>query len=144
MNVPGLRSPYDQVGSLFHFGRMLDKIRLHTAGKLPADYQENLGGGFDGVLCRFLDVKYEALVAHVKQGGSDDEILQWCFQFGRQPDEQELAILNDYLRKRGWNDAASERLVERVKGLGPQWVGKVQTFFDFIEVDEGRQPRGTA
>jgi hypothetical protein len=31
--------------------------------------------------------------------------------------------------------------LERVKALGPQWVGKVQTFFDFIEVDEGRQPR---
>ena len=142
MNVPGLRSPYDQVGSLLHFGRMLDKIRLHAAGKLPADYQENLGGGFDGVLCRFLGVQYEALVARVKQGGDDDEeILQWCFTTGRQPAEHEFTILNEYLRKRGWNDVASERLIERVKSLGPQWVGKVHTFFDMIEVDEGRQPR---
>ena len=144
MNVPGLRSPYDQVGGLFHFGRMLDKIRLHAASKLPADYQENLGGGFDGAICRLLGVKYENLVARVKQGGSDDEILQWCFEHGRKPAEYELTILNEYLRKRGWNDVASERLVERVKTLGPQWVGKIRTFFDFIEVDEGRSPRGTA
>jgi hypothetical protein len=34
------------------FGRMLDKIRLHSAGVLPADY--NRGHGFDGRMCRFL------------------------------------------------------------------------------------------
>jgi hypothetical protein len=141
MNVPGLRSPYDTVGGIVHFGRMLDKIRLHAAGKLPADYQENLGGGFDGVLCRFLDVTYEALVAHVKQGGTDDEVFQWCLAHGRKPAEHEFAILNDYLRKRGWNDAGSDRLVERVNALGAQWTGKIHTFFDFIEADEGRPLR---
>ena len=52
MNVPGLRSAYDQVGGIVHFGRMLDKIRLHAAGKLPADYRENLGIGFDGAVCK--------------------------------------------------------------------------------------------
>ena len=141
MNVPGLRSPYDQVGGLYHFARMLDKIRLHAAGKLPVDYQENLGGGFDGALCRFLDVNYDALVARVKQGGTDDEIFQWCLQHGRKPAEHEFAILNDYLRKRGWNDTGSQRLVERVNALDPRRVGKIHTFFDFIEVDEGRPPR---
>ena len=42
-NIPGLRSCYDKVGRLIYFGRMLDKIRLHAAGQLPPDYQENLG-----------------------------------------------------------------------------------------------------
>jgi len=38
-HVPGLRSPYVKVGRLVYFGRMLDKIRLHAAGRLPvADY----------------------------------------------------------------------------------------------------------
>jgi hypothetical protein len=41
--VPGLRSPYDKVGRLVYFGCMLDKIRLHAIGKLPPDYQSNLG-----------------------------------------------------------------------------------------------------
>jgi hypothetical protein len=141
MNVPGLRSPYDQVGGLFHFARMLDKIRLHAAGKLPADYQENLGGGFDGALCRFLDVKYDALVARVKQGGTDDEVFKWCLEHGRKPAEHEFAILNDYLRKRGWNDSGSERLKERLNALDPRRVGEIHTFFDYIEVDEERPPR---
>jgi hypothetical protein len=35
--IPGLRSPSVMVGGLVDFGRMLDKIRLAAAGKLPAD-----------------------------------------------------------------------------------------------------------
>jgi len=37
MHVPGLRSPSAKVGGLVYFGSMLDKIRLHAAGKLPSD-----------------------------------------------------------------------------------------------------------
>src|ERR1700729_4124246 len=60
--VPGLRSPYAKVGRLVYFGRMLDKIRLHAAGRLPADYIENLGdknpGVFDTRCCRFVRASY--------------------------------------------------------------------------------------
>jgi gluconokinase len=141
MNIPGLRSPYEKVGGLLHFGRMLDKIRLHRAGKLPADYHANLGGGFDARLCGFLGVKYEDVVARVKLGGEDLDILNWCLQSGRRPSEEEIEVFNDFLRKRGWNDAASDRLAVRVKELGPEWAGKIHTFFDLIEADEGRSPR---
>ena len=38
MKVEGLRSPYYKVGNLYHLGRMLDKIRLQQAERLPAEY----------------------------------------------------------------------------------------------------------
>ena len=41
--IPGLRSCYAKVGRFIYFGRMLDKIRLHAAGKLPPEYVEKLG-----------------------------------------------------------------------------------------------------
>src|SRR5688572_6134665 len=44
-HVPGLRSCYAKVGRLVYFGRMLDKLRLHAAGQLPAEYVNNLGDG---------------------------------------------------------------------------------------------------
>ena len=141
MNVPHLRSPYDQVGGLVHFGRMLDKIRLQATDKLPADYIANLGDGFDGRALNFLHVKFDDLVARVKQGGSDDDILAWCYRQGRQPAAEEIEIWNAFMSKRGWNDVASERLVQRVQELTPEWAGKIHTFFDFIDADEGRQPR---
>jgi hypothetical protein len=37
----GVRSPYDKVGDLLYFGRMLDKIRSHAKGELPLEYQVN-------------------------------------------------------------------------------------------------------
>ena len=41
MKVPGLRSPYDKVGDIVYFGRMLDTIRWQASGRLPDGY--NLG-----------------------------------------------------------------------------------------------------
>jgi len=57
-----VRSPYDKVGDLFYFGRMLDKIRSHAKGELPLEYQVNLGKGFDKKCVTFLRVRYELLV----------------------------------------------------------------------------------
>ena len=78
-HVPGLRSVYAKVGRLVYFGRMLDKIRLHAAGQLHADYVANLGDGqtnrLDGRCCRFLGVAYSNLRARVLAGGTDEEVL---------------------------------------------------------------------
>ena len=54
-------SAFDQVQGVVYFARMLDKIRLHAAGRLRADYLENLGEAFDGRCCRLLGVTYEDL-----------------------------------------------------------------------------------
>ena len=80
-----LRSPSEKVGDLFYFARMLDKIRLHAKGELPSDYHANLGAGFDEKCVKFLCVDYDGLVERVKQGGTDEEILDWCFTVGRKP-----------------------------------------------------------
>ena len=141
MKIPGLRSPHEMVGGIVHFGRMLDKIKLHAQGKLPADYVKNLGAGFDGRCCSLLGVKYEDVIARVKLGGEDQDVLEWCFTNGRKPSEQEIEIWNHYLRKRGWRDDASKRLVERKKEYGISDRNDIQTFFDIIDVDEGRDVR---
>ncbi|HEY3660818.1 MAG TPA: DUF5069 domain-containing protein [Candidatus Udaeobacter sp.] len=88
-----LRSPSDKVGGLFYFGRMLDKIRLHPRGELPSDYHDNLGKGFDEESVKFLRVEYDELVERVKQGGTDQQILDWCFTVGRKSTEDEILYL---------------------------------------------------
>src|SRR5580700_5429109 len=108
MRITGLRHSAGQVGGLVFFGRTLDKIRLHAQGKLPADY--NRGHGFDGRCVRLLHIDYEALVKRTLQGGTDEEILEWGFQNGRRPDEEEIFIWNAFMAKRGWRDEASEEL----------------------------------
>jgi gluconokinase len=140
MNVPCLRSPHDKTRGIVYFGRMLDKIRLHTAGKLPGDYLGNLGIGFDERCVKFLWVEYPALVARVKQGGTDDDILEWCFGQGRKPSDEEIEVWNEFMRKRGWNDDGSARLQQRLVEGGFEKRTDIQTFFDFIDLDEGRDP----
>ena len=142
MKVAALRSPRDQVRGIVHFGRMLDKFRLQQSGKLPSEYQQNLGGGFDERCLTFLSIKYPALIDRVKQGGSDEEILEWCFREGRHPSEQEIEVWNGFMSKRGWNDDSSELLQRRLKESGFEGRSDIQTFFDFIDLDEGRDPRG--
>ncbi len=136
------RSAYDQVGGLVYFARMLDKIRLHAAGKLPSDYHANLSIGFDGRCCRFLRVEYADLRKRVLQGGSDEEILQWCFKTGRQPNEEELLVWNSFLRKRGWRDeedGTTEELERYKAQSGLAHRTDLLTLFDYYEVDEGRR-----
>ena len=87
--IPGLRSPSDQVNGLVYFGRMLDKIRLAAAGKLPEGWQPMRGmleGSFDWRCCTFLAIDYAALEAETLKGGkSDEELLAWAFEHGRKP-----------------------------------------------------------
>lgn len=134
----GIRSPFDKVGGLFFFGRTVDKIKAHANGELPAEYQPNLGKGFDKFVVKFLGVSYDALVDRVKQGGSDEEILQWCFSKGRKPSEEEVFMWNEFMRKYGWNDEVSERLTMRKKEAGMSDRAEIETMFAFIDADEGR------
>ena len=141
MHVENLRSPSVQCRGIYYFARMLDKIRLHAAGQLPIDYQANLGGGFDTRMLSFLWIEYAPLVERVKEGGMDDEILEWAFNRGRKPSDEEIEIWNDFMRKRGWNDEATERLEMRKRENGILDRDDIQTLFDYIDIDEGRDPR---
>ena len=140
MNQLGIRSPSAKVGDLVYFGRMLDKIRAHEKNELPHDYQANLGRGFDEFCAKFLNVHYHDVVGRVKEGGSDEEILWWCFDKGRRPSENEIYVWNEFMRKRGWNDAITETLKRRKKEAGLAARSEIDTMFAFIDVDEGRPP----
>ena len=142
-SIPGLRSPFDQVNGLVYFGRMLDKMRLGAAAKLPPAWEAARGTkhktSFDSRCCRFLQIDYAALEAEALKGGkSDAELLEWAFQHGRRPGEEEIEIWNAFMTKRGWRDAGTERLHERLAEIGLP-PGKVQTMFEFIDLDEGRR-----
>lgn len=117
---------------------MLDKIRVHARGELPIEYQANLGRGFDEFCTAFLHVAYSALVERVRAGGSDESILDWCFERGRRPSEIEIFAWNEFMRKRGWNDDVSETLERRKAEGGLNGRADVRTMFEFIDADEGR------
>lgn len=140
-HVPGLRSPYAKVGRLVYFGRMLDKIRLHAAGQLPAaDYAANLGKGFDARCCSFLRVLYDDLRARVLRGDlGDAQLLAWAEERGGPRSDEECEVWNGFMMKRGLRDAGAEVLAKRIKESALEQA-PILTMFDYIDFDEGRDP----
>ena len=123
-----------------YFPRMLDKIRLHGRGELHEDYHKNLGTPrtLDGACCNFLRVNYDDLRERVLQGRTDEEILEWCFQNGRQLNERDIVIWNAFASKLGWRDPSASRLEERKKKHGIADRTDILTIADLIDFDEGR------
>ena len=62
---------------------------------------------------------------------------------GRRTDE-ECMVFNSFLMKRGWHDPADnvQRLRQRIAESGLQGQ-PIETFFDYIDFDEGRDPVST-
>ena len=134
-----VRSPATKLSRLVHFGRMLDKIRLQARGELPADYQPNLGKGFDAKCCAFLHLDYAEVVKRVNEGASDDAMVEWAFTSGRRPSDDEITMWNEFMRKFGWRDHAAEILERRKREAGMQDRAEIETMFQFIDADEGRE-----
>jgi gluconokinase len=124
---------------MIYFARMLDKIRKHAAGTLRDDFTANLGSGFDGRCVNFLQVDYGDLAKRTLLGGSDEEILRWCHEAGREPEKSDIHIWNEFLRKVGWNDEVTEILARRKRESGLGDRAEIQTMADYFDYDEGRK-----
>lgn len=141
MEVPC--TDYKKTKGLVYFARMLDKIRLHAAGRLAPDYFVGVEDPtfFDARCTRFLGVNYDQLVERTLQGGSDEEILEWCLARGKRRSEEEIEIWNAFLLKRGWRDEARDELKAAKKRAGWENRVDIQTWVDLHDVEEGRTPR---
>ena len=125
---------------MMYFPRMLDKIRLHARGELHEDYHANLGAAraADGACSNLLRVKYDNLRERVLQGGTDEDILEWCFEKGRRLNEGDLVVWNGFASKLGWRDFATPTLERVKKANGISDRDDIATIADWIDFDEGR------
>ena len=140
MSFP-IRSPRTQIGGIYVLARILDKIRLNSEGKLPAGYHVGVIPGnrtFDDRVCKFLHVDFDALAARVLEGGTDDEILEWCFATGRRPSAEDIEIWNGFMSKRGWRDWAQSGFDKSRADAGFAGREDIQCYFDLMDAEEGR------
>ena len=133
-------SPTEETNGMVWFPRMLDKIRMHATGELNQEYIPWLGIGFDGRCLRYLRITYSNLVARVLQGGTNEEILQWCFTHGRDLSNEDIIIWSDFLRKRGLRDSPEilADLEDSKLKSGLSDRTDLDTYFLFNDADEGR------
>ena len=134
------KSPKETTRGMAYFPRMLDKIRLHARGELTADYQRNLGAAraADGMCCNFLRVNYEDLRERVLQGGTDEEIFDWCCETGRAVNEADIMVWNGFVTKMGWRDFAAPVLEATKKKHGIEHRADIATMAEMIDLEERR------
>lgn len=140
MNDPIIypRSPREVMAGWVYLPRFVDKIRLHLAGKLHADYQENFTQGFDGAWLKAAGVDAQAFIEVVKRSLTDGEVCDWVRKNVRKSDAEKAAF-REYLLNRGRDsDEMIARLKWRKEQAGMAHRDDVQCFVDFIDADEKR------
>jgi hypothetical protein len=93
---------------------------------------------FDARFCRFWEVDYDQLAARTLQGGTNEDLLEWCFQGRKFPNEDQILIWNSFIVKRGWRDDGSSGLIVEKELFGLSERGDIQTYVDLHDADEGR------
>ena len=138
-----LCSDYVETSGINFFARMLDKIRLNAQGLLPDGYHLGFSDltSFDARFCRFWEVDYDQLAARTLEGGSNEELLAWCFQGRKRPNEDQILVWNSFIIKRGWRDSGAAGLVIEKKLSGFADRDDIQTYVDLHDADEGRTPK---
>lgn len=119
--------------------RFVDKIRLHLAGRLAPDYQDNFTKGFDGKWLKAAGLEVEEFIAVVKNSATDGEVCDWVRQNVKASEADQAAFREHLLFHGRENDEALRaRLKMRKEQSGLAQRDDIQTFVDYIDADEGR------
>lgn len=122
-----------------HLPRYIDKVRLHLAGKLHADYQPNFGKGFDGVWLKASGLTHEQFIEIVKGTITDGEVADWVAKNVKKTDADKKAHADGMKNYPKADDAAmQDRLKQRKEAAGLTHRTDITTFIDFIDADEKR------
>ena len=138
-NIIYPRSPRETMDGWSYLPRYVDKIRLHLAGKLPADYQENLGKGFDGMWLKAAGLTHEQMMDVVKNSITDGEVCDWVLRNVKRADSVKTAHRERMFNYPKKDDAEMQaRLKMRKEQAGLAHRDDIQCFVDFIDADEKR------
>jgi hypothetical protein len=133
------RSPRETMDGWSYLPRYVDKIRLHLAGRLHADYQENFGKGFDALWLKYAGITHEQLLDAVKNSITDGEVCDWVRRNVKKSPVDKAAHARDIYRRPLADDAAAvARLKMRKEQCGAANRDEIKTFVDVIDVDEKR------
>ena len=133
------RSPRETMCGWMHLPRYIDKIRLHLAGRLHADYQPNFGKGFDGAWLKAAELTHEQFVEIVKNTVTDGQVADWVLKNVKKSDAEKKAHVEGMLNYPKADDQAmQDRLKQRKEQAGLTHRADIKTFVDFIDGDEKR------
>jgi hypothetical protein len=126
------RSTRVRLGGYAHLPRLLDKARAHLAGK-NGEYHYNCP--LDQVFFAFTGIDAEALLAALKAGKSDTEMLAWVgTQTRRQP--AEIVPWSAWFETHGARSAGSHAwFSERIKAMAADRED-IKSYADLLDLDD--------
>jgi hypothetical protein len=129
------RSPRCRLGGYIILPRMLDKGRATIAGK-NGEYHYSCP--LDENLLKFLGLDPETLLAELKTGKGDGEILEWVNQNAKHKHTPwEIEQWSDYHNKRGpTSDAETIGFFAEKVGAFSKTREDIQTWFDLLDTDD--------
>ena len=126
------RSPRVRLGGYAHLARLLDKARATAANKAGA-YKYNCP--MDRHFFDFTGLDHEALLAEVKKGKSDTEMLAWV-RAATKRTPAEVCAWSIWLEQHGPGGAGGhEWIAESIKaGAGER--DDIRSFADLLDLDD--------
>ena len=132
------RSPREMMDGWLHLPRFIDKIRLHLAGKLAPDYQENFTRGFDGARLEAAGVEAAQFIEVVKRSLTDGQVCDWVRGHAT-PSPEAKHQFNHLILNRGRDtEEYRARLRMRKEQSGLTHRDDIQCMVDYIDADEKR------
>jgi gluconokinase len=134
------RSPREMMAGWVYLPRFIDKIRLHLAGRLHSDYQENFSKkGFDAAWLKAAGLTADTIIEVVKNSLTDGEVCDWVRENVRKTDAEKSAFNQSVLNHGRQDDPALKaKLQQRKAESGMSHRDDIQTFVDYIDADEKR------
>lgn len=134
------RSARETMAGWAYLPRFVDKVRLHLAGKLHPDYQENFAyKGFDSKWLAAAGLTAEQFIAVVQGTVTDGQVCDWVTKQVKRSAEEKAAFNQAVLNYGRENDAAVKaRLQMRKEQSGLGHRDDLQCFVDYIDADEKR------
>ena len=134
------RSPRETMDGWPHLPRYVDKIRLHLAGKLHADYQPNYGTrGFDKSWLEAAGVTHTQMLDVVKVSITDGQVCDWVKKNVKKSTADKATFLAGMLNYPAADDAEGvARLKMRMEQANISHRDDIKNFVDYIDADEKR------
>ncbi len=132
------RSPYERLGGIVHLPRMIDKARLYPLGKLHG--YNYLTVGFDKYLLDLLCIEGSDFEAIVRSSATDEEVLaRLKTRIGAAwPSDHAVAEFNSKLIQRRPDTPERKAKFDHIRRSLPPTKRRVETYFDLIDLEEGR------
>ncbi len=131
------RSGREQIGGVVFLPRTIDKMRAFVNGT-QGEY--NSHRGLSSRVFNLFGVTPEQFEQAVRENPTDEGVLEWLYQHGKQPSQQEIEAHNQAVLTAGpQNDEGRARFRASLERLGFGDRTDVTTFVDSEDLEEGRE-----